>query len=412
MGIKNLKCLITKYAPGAVNERYLSVYENKVIAIDLSIYLYRFIYKNGEPLELLTKQIMRLLKNRITPLYVFDGKPPKEKSDVLDERNERKKKLVSKQSQIKYLIEKKQKEIEIEVKDKVIEDEVKVIEDEVKVIEDEVKDIEKEILSEIKGELQTIIDDKDIIEELMVMNLDELKEELEKVDKGIIIINSKIISDCKKLFKYMGVPYLVANGEAETLCAKLSKRGLVHGCLSEDTDILANGSRFFIRNFNVNNNKIIEYDLQKVLKGFGLSYEQFLDVCILCGCDYTSTIKNIGIEKALKFVKEYGNIEGVIGYVNSENKKNEEKNKDSRYIVPKEFNYKKARELFLTMVDTEDYDQIRKSIKLSVPQFDSLLIFLEDIAEVNVKNDIKRNLKKFHNIIESSKQMTLDSFYN
>ena len=31
----------------------------------------------------------------------------------------------------------------------------------------------------------------------------------------------------------MGVPYIVANGEAEALCVKLTKNGLAEGCLSE-----------------------------------------------------------------------------------------------------------------------------------------------------------------------------------
>ena len=31
--------------------------------------------------------------------------------------------------------------------------------------------------------------------------------------------------------------------------------------------------------------------LFKVLAGLGLTKEQFIDMCILCGCDYTSTIR-------------------------------------------------------------------------------------------------------------------------
>lgn len=391
MGIKNLKYLINKYAQESVSEKYLNSYENKVIAIDLSIYLYRFIYKNGEPLELLTKQIMRLLKNKVIPLYVFDGKPPKEKNDVLDERSEKKKELFTRQLQIKTLLERKNKPT---LSNEEIEQGVE-IEPGV-----EIEDIKK-------VESYT----EEFMEDLMKMNVDELKQELEKVEKRIIIINETVIINCKKLFDLMGIPYIVANGEAESLCAKLIKKGLVYGCLSEDTDILANGGRYFIRNFNVNNNKVIEYDLEKVLEKFAVTYEQFMDICILCGCDYTGTIKNIGVEKAYKYVKQCKNIEGVIDFINNENSKYLSKNKEARYIIPSNFNYQKARELFLTCGEDEDYDELKKLITLKNPNINELLNYIEHDVKAVVFNDIRRNLTKYHNTLEKMNAFTIDNFY-
>jgi 5'-3' exonuclease len=32
---------------------------------------------------------------------------------------------------------------------------------------------------------------------------------------------------------------------------------------------------------------IMEVDYAKVLSGLGLTHEEFVDLCILCGCDYT-----------------------------------------------------------------------------------------------------------------------------
>lgn len=369
MGIKNLKYLINRYASNAIIEQYLGVYENRVIAIDLSIYLYRFIYKNGEPLELLAKQIMRLLKNKIIPLYIFDGKPPKAKNEILEERSEKRKKLYARQSQIKLLIEKSD------------------------------NNLDDNILN------------NNLSEDLINMSVVELKDELDKIEKSIIIINDKIINDCKHLFTLMGVPYITANGEAESLCAKLIKEGFVYGCISEDTDILANGGKYFLQNFNVNNNKIIEYDLDKILESFDVTYEQFIDICILCKCDYTSSIKNIGVEKAYKFIKEYKNIEGVLEYIDTENKKYIEKNKDIRYVVPEDFDYATARELFLTCGENEDIGKLRKIIKLEKPQVDSLLYFLGNNAKSALKNDIKRNIKKLYHNIETLNVNTIDKYF-
>lgn len=380
MGIKNLKCLINKYAKEAVNERFLCHYEHKIIAIDISIFLYRYIYKNGEPLELLTKQIMRFLKNKVIPLYVFDGKPPKEKSGELEERYEKKQILINRQNQIKNLLNEKQ--------------------DIVEVSETETYKVQHE----------TNVD-------LYEMDADELKGELAKVEKNIIIVNGKVIRDCKRLFDLMGIPYLVANGEAETLCARLIKEGIVYGCLSEDTDVLANGGRYFIRNFNVNNNRVIEYDLNIILEKFGVTYDQFIDICILCGCDYTCTIVNIGIMKAYDFIKKYGDIEGIIKYIDEENKNFREKqrksNKEERnkFTVPDDFDYWKARHLFKTCGDDENLDV---DIRLNKPKLPELLEYIGGIAKPNVITDLKRNLVKYVDTLRKNndaKELTIDQYY-
>lgn len=39
-----------------------------------------------------------------------------------------------------------------------------------------------------------------------------------------------------------------------------------------------------------------------------LTNEEFIDMCILSGCDYASKIEGIGPVKALKFIKEYHSI--------------------------------------------------------------------------------------------------------
>ena len=47
MGIKNINTILKKYAPDGIKRRNLSTYKYKKIAIDISIYLYRFKYSNN-----------------------------------------------------------------------------------------------------------------------------------------------------------------------------------------------------------------------------------------------------------------------------------------------------------------------------------------------------------------------------
>jgi len=63
-------------------------------------YLYKFTYNTSDYLEGFTRQILRLLKNGITPLFVFDGKPPDEKREILNDRKEKKEILVKKKKMI------------------------------------------------------------------------------------------------------------------------------------------------------------------------------------------------------------------------------------------------------------------------------------------------------------------------
>ena len=39
---------------------------------------------------------------------------------------------------------------------------------------------------------------------------------------------------------------------------------------------------------------IVEINLKTALAGLQIDMAQFVDLCILCGCDYTDSIKGIG----------------------------------------------------------------------------------------------------------------------
>lgn len=64
-----------------------------------------------------------------------------------------------------------------------------------------------------------------------------------------------------------------------------------------------------------------------------------MDLCILSGSDFTkTTIKSIGPNKALKYIKSYENIENIIEYLKSSGKEIPNDN---------EFDYNFARNQFI-----------------------------------------------------------------
>ena len=87
MGIKNLNTFVTKYAKEGIEDINISMLKGQVIAIDTSIFLYKFMYSN-KFIDSFIQQIYHFSTFKIKPIYIFDGQPPKEKQDILDGRKE------------------------------------------------------------------------------------------------------------------------------------------------------------------------------------------------------------------------------------------------------------------------------------------------------------------------------------
>ena len=95
----------------------------------------------------------------------------------------------------------------------------------------------------------------------------------------------------------MGVPIVEAPGEAEATCSRLCFDGKVYAAGTEDMDALTFGTPILIRNLSFAGNSkkrpTQEISLKKVLKDLKLTQTEFIDLCILCGCDYSPSIKEL-----------------------------------------------------------------------------------------------------------------------
>jgi len=67
-----------------------------------------------------------------------------------------------------------------------------------------------------------------------------------------------------------------------------------------------------------------------------MNMDEFIDLCIMCGCDYTKSIGGIGPIRAFKMVKDHGNIENILKEIERDSK---DPSKKSKYIIPSEFKY-------------------------------------------------------------------------
>jgi flap endonuclease-1 len=120
----------------------------------------------------------------------------------------------------------------------------------------------------------------------------------------------------KTFLESLGLPCLQASGEGEKLCTSLVIDGYVDGVFSTDTDCLAYGCSYLF-NDTVWNNEIKCHcfqtlELEKILSGLELTQEQFRELCILFGCDYSCNVKGIGPEKAYTLITSVGEISDLL----------------------------------------------------------------------------------------------------
>ncbi|KAG1776885.1 PIN domain-like protein [Suillus placidus] len=119
--------------------------------------------------------------------------------------------------------------------------------------------------------------------------------------------------ESKEILCAMGVPCIESEGpfEAEALASSLVIRGIADYVASEDTDVLVYEAPL-IRNIANRNDPLIIVHGSHVRTALQLSKSAYIDFLLLLGTDFSQRIKNVGPQRALKFIREHGSIERVI----------------------------------------------------------------------------------------------------
>lgn len=256
MGIKNLNKLINDECGDIIIKCNFEQLRDKIIVIDTSIYLYKF-KGNTNLFGYMYQMLLLFKKYNICPIFIFDGKPPEEKRNLLDER-------------------KKEKNI--------YQQKIKMIENTLKCDTNE-RDNDNEFINE---ETQNI--------HLQLLSL----------KKRAVKINRHDINNIKTLFDLCNILYFDANGEADVLCANLVKNDIAWACLSDDTDLFVYDCPRVLRCIDMTNENILFYDTRKILNRLNLSYKEFRMICVASGTDYLiNKCKNHNITYIMKLYREY-----------------------------------------------------------------------------------------------------------
>ncbi|KAF4676988.1 Chloride Channel [Perkinsus chesapeaki] len=108
--------------------------------------------------------------------------------------------------------------------------------------------------------------------------------------------------------------------DAEAVCAKLAARcnGVV---VSEDGDALAFGAPAILRNVwryrtgGIDEEPAAELvERAAVEEALGLTCEEFVELCVLAGCDFASRLPNLGFIVACRAIRDHGSIENYLEF--------------------------------------------------------------------------------------------------
>lgn len=235
MGIQHLNRFLREKCKDSIKFIPLSELNGKKIAVDISIYIYKYVSD-----ESLIENIYLMLSvfrfYNIIPVFIFDGKPPTEKKELILKR----------------------------VQDK-------------KIAQEEYKKLKQTL------ETNEMLDEEEKQE--IIGNMDVLK-------KQFIHISKSQIEDVKNLIRAYGASYYDAPGEADELCAKLVLKGKVWACLSEDMDMFVYGVNRVIRYLSLLNHTGVLYDMSGILTNLEITQKELREICVLSGTDYNITTKD------------------------------------------------------------------------------------------------------------------------
>lgn len=226
------------------------------------------------------------------------------------------------------------------------------------------------------------------------------QEDIAKFNKRVIRVTQKHNDDCKKLLRLMGLPVIEAPCEAEAQCASLCKDGKVYAVATEDMDALTFAAPRLVRHLSSgSSDNAQEYNLEKVIAGMELSsHDEFIDLCILMGCDYCDSIRGIGGKRGLELIRKHKTIEKIIEAL---------PNKEG---VPKEWDLDTVRRLFREPDVTKSENFTENDLKIKDIDEEGIVEFLckeNNFDEKRVRNAIERCKASK----PKSAQTRIDSFF-
>ncbi|KAG9914461.1 PIN domain-like protein, partial [Aureobasidium melanogenum] len=122
----------------------------------------------------------------------------------------------------------------------------------------------------------------------------------------------QLIDELRKL----NLPYIVAPYEADSQMVYLERCGLVHGIVSEDSDLLVFGAHCLLTKLDQYGECIMinrdDFTACREISLVGWSDADFRLMAILNGCDYLPGIEKMGLKTAYRMIRKHKTVDRII----------------------------------------------------------------------------------------------------
>lgn len=255
MGVRGLTGMIRWAAPAIIKTPDWSQFHDKKIGIDILGFLYKTKAHKVSPFIYIANFIAACKEHSITPVMIFDGKPPDEKRAALKQRTELR---MSSESTLKTL----------------------------------------------ESDLVSV--------PLTPVRRSVIESKIHLLSQNASYFTSEERDLVKQLCYACGVMSLNATGEADDVLAYLSLHSEIDAVISNDLDLLARGVETLLvpGPFALpgDSDGWIQYSLKDICTSIGFTYEQFVEMCVLMGTDYTIGHKTLPYKSSYWAIKYRGKL--------------------------------------------------------------------------------------------------------
>jgi flap endonuclease-1 len=172
--------------------------------------------------------------------------------------------------------------------------------------------------------------------------LETAREEGDATEVALLESRTQRLTDViqettRELLRLLDVPVVEAPAEGEAQAAHMARTGAVDYVGSEDYDTLLLGAPLTLRQLTSSGDPE-RMDFDATLSKHDITWEQLVDIGILCGTDFNEGVSGIGPKTAVKRINQHGDLWGVL-------------DAEAEYIEHADL----IRELFLNPDVTDDY---------------------------------------------------------
>lgn len=152
-----------------------------------------------------------------------------------------------------------------------------------------------------------------------ILTVGDIEKRLQIETNGFVVITDEDRRQLQVILTAMGVPWLIAESEAEKTCSIMARRRDVVAVFTTDSDSLMYGCPIMINEINYRTTARIPspptcqcYSFINVLQVMEMTESQFLEFCVISGTDFNPNPPGFGAPTIYLLLKYFGSIKNIV----------------------------------------------------------------------------------------------------